>query len=70
MSKGLEALRRICLHLVAHDETQHKEFDEYVSVIEKELKTLEIIRKNKMIRLEEWEGFSKEKYDLLKEVLL
>lgn len=36
-NKGLEALRRICFHLVAHDETQHKEFDEYVNVIEKEL---------------------------------
>ena len=48
MSKGLEALRRICLQLVAHDETQHKEFDEYVNAIEKELKALEII-KNKNV---------------------
>lgn len=41
MNKGLEALRRICLHLVAHDETQHKEFDEYVNAIEKELEEAE-----------------------------
>ena len=44
MSKGLKALRRIDNHLIRHDETQRKEFDEYVSIIEKELKTLEFIK--------------------------
>jgi len=44
MSKGLEALRRIDKHLPRHEETQEKEFSEYVSIIEKELKALKIIR--------------------------
>lgn len=46
MIKGLEALREICFHLVAHDETQHKEFDEYISVIEKALKEYEELKSN------------------------
>ena len=45
MIKGLEALRRIDKHLPRHEETQEKEFSEYVSIIEKELKALEIISK-------------------------
>ena len=62
MSKGLEALRRIDKHLIRHEETQEKEFSEYISTIEKELKALEII-KNKKVQVaylhSMWDDFEK-----------
>ena len=52
MSKGLEALRRINIHLPRYDETQEKEFSEYVSTIEKELNILVVLKRLNLIDID------------------
>ena len=42
--KSLEALRRIDIHLPRNDETQEKQFSEYISIIKKNLMAMEIVK--------------------------
>ena len=75
---GLEALRRIDIHLPRHEETQEKEFSEYVSIIEKELeegnKAKQSLKEIEQL-FDEEEGYSdgyilNRIYKIVKEVLL
>ena len=68
MNKGLEALEELQEHW-EFDDTPKGFVDERVSIIERELKSLEIIRNKECI----FKGLSEttqEEYDLLKEVML
>lgn len=81
MSEGLEAFRRIVCHSLDEDYSWSKELENDENIVEKELEALEIIKEYMSVKEDEnglyWLmclgggiGISKDKYDLLKEVLL